>query len=226
MNNAHLWIPAALCALALLPAAPAAAQEAKLEILQVHLPKPMFAGTPTDIRTPNLEIITGKPRGPFLVPVGTSLLSHGKTVRSSDRDPVIGEISFVTDGEKSGEEGYYVELAPGLQWVQVDLGKTCSVNAILVWHFHNQARVYRDVVVQSSDDASFMTGVRTLFNNDHDNSSGFGIGKDKEYVETSEGRLIDGRGVQARYLRLYSAGNTSNDLNHYVEVQVFGRPGS
>ena len=61
-----------------------------------------------------------------------------------------------------------------------------------------------------------------MFNNDHDNSSGLGIGKNKEYIETNEGRLIDPRGVKARYIRLYSKGNTSNDINHYVEVEVYG----
>jgi hypothetical protein len=27
-------------------------------------------------------------------------------------------------------------------------------------------------------------------------------------------------------VRLYSNGNTANDLNHYVEVEVFGKPAS
>jgi len=30
--------------------------------------------------------------------------------------------------------------------------------------------------------------------------------------------------VKARYVRLYSNGNTSNDLNHYTEVEIKGRP--
>jgi hypothetical protein len=30
--------------------------------------------------------------------------------------------------------------------------------------------------------------------------------------------------VKGRYVRLYSNGNTSNDLNHYVEVEVYGTP--
>jgi hypothetical protein len=44
------------------------------------------------------------------------------------------------------------------------------------------------------------------------------------YVETSEGKLIDAKGVRARYVRLHSQGNNSNDLNHYIEVEVFGKP--
>jgi hypothetical protein len=84
--------------------------------------------------------------------------------------------------------------------------------------------VYRDVVVQVSDDKDFINGVTTLFNNDHDNTSGLGVGKDKEYIETYEGKLVDAKGVKARYVRLYSGGNTSNDMNHYVEVEVYGIP--
>ena len=49
------------------------------------------------------------------------------------------------------------------------------------------------------------------------------MGKNYEYVETNEGRLIDCRGVKARYVRLYSDGNTSNDMNHYIEVEVYGK---
>jgi len=30
-------------------------------------------------------------------------------------------------------------------------------------------------------------------------------------------------GARARYVRLYSRGNSANELNHYVEVEVFGR---
>ena len=209
--------------LALVPAESGAQDQAK-EVLKLQLPKPMFVGTPRNIRTPNLEMVTGKARGPFMVPVGTVLLSGGKPVTASDKEPVIGELAFVTDGKKSGEDGYYVELGPGLQWVQVDLGKSQPLYAILIWHYHSQARVYRDLVVQVSDDKDFVSGVTTVFNSDHDNTAGLGIGKDKEYIETSEGKLVDPKGAKARFVRLYSGGNTSNDMNHYVEVEVFGIP--
>ena len=199
-------------------------QDQDKEILKLQLPKPMFVGTPRNIKTPNLETVTGRARGPFYVPKGTSLLSLNRLVAASDKEPVIGEVGFVADGKKSGEDGYYVEFGPGTQWVQIDLGTSCNVQAILVWHYHSQARVYRDVVMQVSDDKDFVKGVVTVFNNDHDNSSGLGAGKDKEYIETNEGRLIDPKGAPGRYVRLYSAGNTSNDMNHYVEVEVYGTP--
>ncbi len=214
------------CALIVgLALAPIAAQPGPgKEELKLKLPKPMFIGTPTNLKSANLEVITGKPRAPFYVPVGTKLVSLKRPVRSSDMQPVIGELSMVTDGDKEGGDGYFIELGPGKQWVQIDLGASYALQAILAWHYHSQARVYRDVIVQVSDDKDFLKGVTTVFNNDHDNSSGLGVGKDKEYVEVAEGKLFDPRGAKGRYVRLYSNGNTTNDLNHYVEVEVYGTP--
>jgi F5/8 type C domain-containing protein len=184
----------------------------------------MFIGTPTNLKSSNLETVTGKSRAPFYVPKGTTLLSLKKPVTSSDMQPVIGELDMVTDGEKSGGDGYFIELGPGPQWVQIDLGASHPLYAILAWHYHSQARVYRDVIVQISDDPKFKTGVTTVFNNDHDNSSKMGAGKEKEYIEVAEGKLFDPKGAKGRYVRLYSNGNTTNDLNHYVEVEVYGAP--
>ncbi len=194
------------------------------EELKLKLPKPMFIGTPTNIKSANLETVTGKPRAPFYVPKGTVLLSLKKPVTASDMQPVIGELDMVDDGEKAGGDGYFIELGPGPQWVQIDLGASHPLSAILAWHYHSQARVYRDVIVQVSDDPAFKTGVTTVFNNDHDNSSKLGAGKDKEYIEVAEGRLFDPKGAKGRYVRLYSNGNTTNDLTHYVEVEVYGLP--
>ena len=53
---------------------------------------------------------------------------------------------------------------------------------------------------------------------------GLGAGEDMHYVETYKGELINAKGHKARYVRLYSNGNVLNDLNHYIEVEVFGKP--
>ncbi len=192
--------------------------------LEIGLPVPQFVGTPKNIPADNLDPMTGRRRAPFMVPEGTVLLSAEAPVTSSDEEPIIGEIEQVTDGDKEGYDGSYVELGPGSQYVQIDLGRTCEVRAIVVWHYHSQARVYRDVVVQVGGDPDLILDAVTVYNNDHDNSSGLGVGEDYEYIETNEGRLIDTGSVRGRYVRLYSNGSTSSPMNHYTEVEVFGRP--
>lgn len=192
--------------------------------IDIKLPKPVFIGTPQDTRVPNLEKPLGKDRPPFLAPEGTANVALGKPVTSSDQEPIIGELSYITDGDKEAADGCYVELGPLKQYVTVDLGAMYNIYAIVVWHHHMQAQVYFDVVVQVSDDADFVNNVTTVFNNDIDNSAGFGIGKDMHYTETNEGKLIDAKGVKGRYVRLYSNGNTSDDLNRYTEVEVYGKP--
>lgn len=196
----------------------------KLVPLEIKLPKPVFVGTPSNLQVPNLEKPRGGPRPPFLAPEGTKNVAFKKPVTSSDEQPIIGDLSMVTDGDKEASDGSYVELGPFLQHVTIDLKSRNNIYAIVIWHYHKQPRVYFDVIVQVADDPDFVSNVKTVFNNDHDNTSGLGVGKDMNYVETSEGKLIDAKGVQGRYVRCYSRGNNANDLNNYVEVEVYGTP--
>jgi hypothetical protein len=192
--------------------------------LKTQLPKPLFVGTPVPLNVPNLEPPTKGKRSDFYVPVGTVNLARNKKVTASDDNPIVGTFDLVNDGDKAGDEGSWVELGPGKQWVQIDLAKDANIFAVLVWHFHSQARVYRDVVAQVSNDPAFKSGVTTIFNNDFKNDLGLGAGKDLNYVETYQGKLIDAKGVKGRYVRLYSNGNTTNKLNDYIEVEVWGKP--
>jgi hypothetical protein len=191
--------------------------------LDIKLPKPMFVGTPTNLAVANLEKPLGHPRSPFLALAGTKNVAYKKPVTGSDEQPIIGELPMVVDGDKEAGEGSFVELGPNLQYVTIDLKGQYTLYAIVVWHYHKQAVVYHDVIVQVADDPDFVANVKTVFNNDIDNTSGRGVGKDMSYVETSEGKLIDAKGLRGRYVRLYSRGNTANDLNHYIEVEVYGK---
>lgn len=201
------------------PAAPADRVPLRLE-----LPKPMFVGTPVPVKLANLEAPRTGPRPDFLVPAGTVNLARDKEVTSSDREPLLGDLSQITDGDKDGSEGSYVELGNGKQWVQIDLGASHALHAIAAWHYHSQARVYKNIVVQVSDDRDFIGGVTTLYNSDAANQLGLGAGSDPAYIETNEGRLFDAKGKSARFVRLYSGGNTTSDANHYIEVEVYGTP--
>lgn len=207
---------------ALLVAIAAVAQDKV--VLKTKLPPPLFVGTPAPLNVTNLERPTTTKRPDFYVPAGTVNLARNKKVTASDNNPIVGTLDMINDGDKDGNEGSWVELGPGKQWAQIDLAKSANIFAVLVWHFHAQARVYRDVVVQVSDDPTFRSGATTIFNSDFHNELGLGAGKDLNYVETYQGKLIDAKGVKGRYIRFYSNGNTSNKLNDYIEAEVWGKP--
>lgn len=159
---------------------------------------------------------------PFLLPKGAVNLALHKPVTSSDNDPHIGALDQITDGDKEGGEGSYVEIGPGLQWIQIDLGRPCTLYAVLVWHNAAWPGLHKDVIVQLSDDPRFREGVRTIFNNDSDNSSKLGRGTDREFFEAIGTKVIDAKGIVARYVRLYSNGRMQHDCSTYVEVEVHG----
>jgi hypothetical protein len=209
-----------LAALLLMPLLGAA----ETKTLPLEFPKPAVAGTPRPFKVANLEAPRTTPLELPKVPSAATNLALGKEVTSSAREAVAGDLSYVTDGDKAGDEGYEVELPRGHQWVQVDLGEPAAIHAIALWHFHRERRVYFSVVVQISDDPEFKKGVVTVFNNDDTNKLGFGEGKDPCYIETHEGRVIPVPGVKGRFVRLHSNGNTSNASNDYVEVEVWGVP--
>jgi hypothetical protein len=195
--------------------------------LNIKLPAPAFIGTPSDKPLPpNVEPLSKTPRPPFLAPAGVANVALHKKVTSSATNAAAEDLAKITDGEKEATEENVVLLTKGSQWVQIDLEKPQDIYAILVWHAHNTQKVYHGVVVQIADGPDFTPAqnVRTLFNNDNENTAGQGVGTDREYFETNEGKLIDAKGAKARYVRLYSNGSTAARYNECTEVEVYGRP--
>lgn len=203
--------------------AEAAQTDEDLVPIPLTLPRPMFVGTPQNLEgVQDLEPPLGRPRPPFLAPEGVSNVALNKPVSSSEPFPIMGELEMIVDGDKEATEGSVVELGPFEQWVMIDLEKEHDIYAIVVWHYHRTPVVYFNVVVEISSDPEFIDST-IVFNNDHNNSLGLGVGTDQNYVETSEGKLIDCKGVRGRYVRLWSEGNNQNDYNHYIEVEVYGK---
>jgi len=193
--------------------------------LPLNLPPAGYTGTPKDMPPDTTaEKPTGKPRPPFYAPKGVKNVALEKPVTSSDPNPLTGDLKQITDGKKEAFDENVVTLRRRTQWVQVDLQGECNLYAILVWHEHKTPVVYRDVIVQVSDDPEFKKDVHTLFNNDQDNSSALGAGTDREYFENHEGKLVDAKGIKARYARCYSKGNTDHALNSYTEIEVYALP--
>jgi hypothetical protein len=193
--------------------------------LDLKLPSPAFKGTPKDIPLSSyVEPLSDKPRPAMMVPAGLKNLAKTAKLHCSDKNANSEVLAKLVDGNKEASDDSIILLRKGTQYVQLDLENPSEIFAIAIWHAHNSPKVYRDVIVQVADDAEFTKNVRTIFNNDQDNSSGLGAGKDKEYFETHEGKLIDAKGVKAQYLRCYSKGSTESGLNEYSEIEVYGRP--
>ena len=191
----------------------------------IKLPAPAFKGTPKDIQLSSyVEPLSDKPRAPMMVPAGLKNLAPGAKITCSDKNATAEALAKVTDGDKEASEQSIIYLRKGTQWIQMDFGSPQEIFAVVIWHAHNSAKVYHDVIVQVADDQDFLQNVKTVFNNDQDNTSGQGVGADREFFETHEGKLIDTKGVTARYIRFYSKGSTESALNEYTEIEVYGRP--
>lgn len=192
--------------------------------LDIKLPNPAFKGTPPQIApSPDIEPLSDKPRPPMMVPPGLVNLAPGSKITCSDKNATADMLAKITDGDKEASDSSIIFLRKGSQWVQMDLGRPCAVYAIVIWHAFNNQKVYHSVIVQAADDPDFINNVHTIFNNDRGNVSGQGVGSDREYFETNEGKLIDAKGIKTRYLRFYSKGSTESPLNEYTEIEVYGR---
>ena len=207
------------------PVMAAAFAEDKVAI-KFELPPPHSSGTPKEIKSDNLEPDPGpgKLRPPIMVPVGfDKKLTTEETKVTTSEEAVTGENEYVVDADKTPDATCMLQLPGGVQWVQLDLGAEKTVSAVCVWHDQGDDRVYKDVIVQLSNDEKFAKDVTTIFNNDHDNSAKLGKGTDKEYRERNDGRPMDGKLTKARYVRCYSNGSSSEPVNNYIEIEVFGK---
>ena len=176
---------------------------------------------PGAVRPPHLR--GEKRRRPLMVVRGLKNMALHKPVISSTK-PTIGELEQVTDGIKTSGR---FDLVEGPKWVQVDLKTPVSIHAIAVWHFYKNPIIYDDVIVEIADDAEFSQNVRVLFNNDHDNSSHRGKGKDTAYISRWWGEVVDARDPDrapaiARFVRLYTRGSADGARPRYVELAVYG----
>ena len=194
------------------------------EPIALKYPSPTLKGTPEDLPKgdPNIEAVPDKPVK-FLAPKGVQNVALHKTVTSS-KAPFTGELTQIVDGKKEPTDDDAIEFSKGLQWIQIDLGKSYEISAIAVWHDHRYIQIMKSVILQVSDDAEFKTGVTTIYNNDRENKEGLGAGTDKQYFETFQGKVFDAKGVKARYVRGYTHGSAKGALNCWQEVEVYAAP--
>jgi hypothetical protein len=208
-------------------AAPSAAQRQRATLTNwVFTPRPAFYsqwnGLVPDAKLPPAPQLPQE----FLVPRTTRNLSDSYL-----------SLNFSAQSKWQPDYYYYPtrpwhRLAGGLQWMQMALPQGAKVYGIRLWHWQHEAvRVFQDVIVQTADDAKFTRNVRTLWNNDADDSAKRGKGHNRENSESPNGLLIDTRGKEFRglsapFLRFYSRGekgaNATNNATHYVMVELIG----
>ncbi len=202
---------------------------APLTKLRLEFPEPVYKETPKDVHPKYKALMEKPPKGPPPipeVPEGVENLALKKPVATSGEPWNAGGPEVAVDGKKNARVDEKLALPTGPQWIRIDLGKPHAIYAIAVWHdFDGQRTVFHDVIVEVSNDPDFEDGVTTLYNNDHDNSAGLGVGTDKYYWETHFGRVIPANGVRALYVRSHQAGTVDNEFsNQLLEIEVWGLP--
>jgi RHS repeat-associated protein/uncharacterized repeat protein (TIGR01451 family) len=164
------------------------------------------AQTPTPTLTPTATTAT--------TPTRTNIALYKHVTGSS----TLYRQEYANDGLADAANS--TDAGTGIQYLQVDLGEAYYVNQVKLWHYFDDGRTYRDVIVMLCPDSACASKT-IVFNNDGNNSAGFGTGTDAEYAETSNGKSITFSAVSARYVRLYSNGSNADTGNHYVEVKVW-----
>ncbi len=128
---------ASILAFATLLAVGAAQAHDDLVPLNIKLPAPAFIGTPSDLPAgTTVEKPTGKPRPLLLVPPGVANLALGKPVTCGSTNVPQEALKKLTDGDKESRESSLTLLRKGAQWVQVDLGASHELFALVFWHNH------------------------------------------------------------------------------------------
>ena len=201
------------------------AEDAKsTEPLALNLPIHTLKGTPEDlpVRAQHRAAL-GQGAHAFPGAQGRQERRRGQA-RHQQRAAVFGRVEPDYRRQEGATDDDAVEFKKGTQWVQVDLGQSFAIHAVAMWHDHRYVQAMHDVILQVSDDPEFKSGVTTLFNNDTDNSSGLGVGTDREYFEMEFGRVVAGKGVKARYVRGYTKGSNQSALNCWQEIEVYALP--
>ncbi|MBQ6020070.1 MAG: InlB B-repeat-containing protein [Clostridia bacterium] len=142
----------------------------------------------------------------------------------------------VTDGNIATTTGCYYSYGAYYgksDYYQLDLGAPYDVQTVNMYRYWEDVRMYHNTVVVLSENGTFEANDRfVLFNADYQNRYGFGNGIDMEYPEGQYGLTMNVSDVrrantyEARYIRVYAAGNDRNDAdgtymaNPFVELVV------
>lgn len=160
----------------------------------------LAAGTLVDTTLDPSGKLTLLPSGPY----NTINWAAGKSVTG---DVSGSNLARVTDGSTTSG---YVTLNPDgvAHYVQVDLGEELSLGRIHMWHYFGDPRKYHGNTLELSTDGTTWVTV-------------FDSAVDGEYTETSAGKSVEFTATNARYIRNWLNGSTSNPGSHWVELEAY-----
>jgi len=110
-------------------------------------------------------------------------------------------------------------------WATIDFGAEYMINRVYQSAWGNWA--FRDVIIQLSTTPDFTPeSTYTVYNNDHDNSEGYGAGINEAYVEAGNyaGHTFEFEPVPARYIRSYNISAQYGDSaiqSIWTEIMAF-----
>lgn len=206
---------------------PPRAGEVKLE---PELPRPLSTGSaspPPGVKWDGPESFSDlrKRVDNVRIAEGCRLLSLNCPVKVSDKAP-LGDPAVITDGIRVSEQANMLDLAPGRQWVVIDLGARREIHCLWLWMNYLIPWVACEniiVLVTDNPDEPGNANGTYVFNNDRDGSEGFGKGTDPEWAETNYGRPITFPPLKARYVKVWMNGRNVDGLNILTEIAVYGK---
>lgn len=136
----------------------------------------------------------------------------------SSGDKIITDNDRVVDGSWAKGSGFK-KVSLATHYYQLDLGQVFAASKVVFHYDWARDITVHDVIVQHSMDKLRW---ETVYNNDKFAVLGEGRGVDTEYKETEFGKSVDlGNTPSARYWRFWSKGNTKDENNGLMEVQIF-----
>ena len=139
----------------------------------------------------------------------TENLALGKAVTVSFPGKITaGRPGLLTDGELDSHLGHGVQ---GRVWVQVDLGQVRTLGAVRLWNYFRDGRTFHGGRIAISATGEFRGEEMVV----HDSE------RDGEYAETTDGQAFLFEPSEARYIRSWLNGSTSNPGSQWVELEAY-----
>ncbi len=145
------------------------------------------------------------------VDTSTALINYAKGATFTSSSGAVDK-SLITDGNKSIGSGYLNFGVGDNQYVQADLGEVKKVAEVRAYYYAQDGRYYLNPRVDISDDGTVWKTVFTSSTSRRVENGIYGAGAIIPTVMSVN--------EKARYVRLYTSGNSINTSNHLYELEL------